>query len=70
MDISAFITRVKGFLSEVQVVTEKEGLSHFCYDATELRFMPDVVVLPSSTEQVSKILKLSYEYDVPFAASI
>jgi len=65
MDISAFIAGVKGFLSEVQIITEKEGLSHFCYDATELRFMPDVVLLPYSTGEVSKILRLSYEYDVP-----
>jgi glycolate oxidase len=65
MDVDGFVAGVKGFLSEAQVITEKEGLSHFCYDATEIRFMPDVVVLPASTEEVSGILRLSYEYDVP-----
>ncbi len=28
--------------------------------------MPDVVVLPTSTEEVSQICKICYEYDVPF----
>ena len=53
------------FLKDEQIVTDKEQMAHYCYDATEMRFMPDVVVLPSSTEEVSKIMKLAYEADVP-----
>ena len=40
-------------------------MAHYCYDATEMRFMPDVVVLPFSTEEVSRIMKPAYEADIP-----
>lgn len=63
MDIKVleeFLTNVRTFLKREQIVTDREGMSHFCYDATEIRFMPDVVLLPYSTEEVSKIMKLAY----------
>lgn len=63
--IRAFIGEIKKFLKESQVITDKEGLSHYCYDATEMRFMPDVVFLPLCTEEVSKIMKLAYEMEIP-----
>ena len=63
--ISAFVREVKRFLREAQVVLDREGMSHYCYDATEMRFMPDVVLLPESTEEVSKIMKLAYEMEIP-----
>ncbi len=59
------IARCREFLREEQIVTDKEGMSHYCYDATEMRFMPDVGVLPFSTEEVSKIMKLAYDFDIP-----
>jgi glycolate oxidase len=55
----------RSFLKDEQIVTDKDGMAHYCYDATEMRFMPDVVVLPSSTEEVSRIMKLAYEADMP-----
>ena len=65
MDIIAFVAAVRRFMREDQIITDKEGMAHFCYDATEMRFMPEVVLLPVSTEQVSNVLKLSYRFEVP-----
>jgi glycolate oxidase len=65
MDISAFVAAVREFMREDQIITDKEGMAHFCYDATEMRFMPEVVLFPVSTEQVSNVLKLSYRFEVP-----
>ena len=63
--VDQLIAQCRGFLKEEQIVTDKEGMSHYCYDATEMRFMPDVVFLPFSTEEVSKIMKLTYDADIP-----
>lgn len=65
MDITAFVRAAREFMGEEQIITDREGMAHFCYDATEIRFMPEAVLLPVSTEQVSNVLKLSYRLDVP-----
>ncbi len=63
--IDKFITELHRFLKEGQVITEKEGLSHFCYDATEIRCMPDVVVQPSTTDEVARTLRIAYALGLP-----
>jgi glycolate oxidase len=63
--VERFINAVKVFLKEEQVVRDKENLSHYCYDATEMRYMPDVVILPLTTEEVSKVMRLACEMGIP-----
>ena len=63
--IEGLVARCAAFLGKDQIITDREGMAHFCYDATEMRFMPDVVFLPGTTEDVSGIMKLSYEAGVP-----
>ncbi len=63
--IDRFLEAVKSFLREDQIVLEKEGLSHFSYDATEIHHMPHVVVLPESTRDVSKIMRCAYDLNIP-----
>ena len=63
--LAVFVRRLREFLQDHQVITDREELAHFCYDATEMRFMPDVVVLPVTTEEVSGIMKLACEMEVP-----
>jgi len=63
--VDVFINQIRGFLKEEQIITGKDGMSHFCYDATEMRFMPDIVLLPCSSEEVSKIMKLASRLDLP-----
>jgi glycolate oxidase subunit GlcD len=65
MNLEGFLGDVKSFLQEHQIILDREGLSHFAYDATEQHFMPGVVVLPETTEQVSHIMKLACHHDVP-----
>ncbi|MCX7965378.1 MAG: FAD-binding protein [Syntrophorhabdaceae bacterium] len=64
-DIESFVDIAKTFLRHDQIITEKEGLSHFSYDATEIRSIPHVVVLPESTEEVSKIMRCAYDLEIP-----
>jgi glycolate oxidase len=48
------------------VLTQKEDLIPYSFDGTAaLRQMPDCVVLPQSTEQISQILKLATESKTP-----
>ncbi len=63
--IKTLTSRLSEFLRKEQIIAERDGLSHFCYDATEMRFMPDVVLLPESAVEVSRIMKLAYEIEVP-----
>jgi glycolate oxidase len=63
--IGLFFEIVSRFLKEEQIRTDKEGLAHYCYDATEIKVMPDIVVLPHSTGQVSKIMKTAHDLGVP-----
>ena len=48
-----------------QVSTERADLICYSYDATQQKFLPDVVVHPNTTEQISRIMKLANEYKTP-----
>ena len=58
--IEPLLAKCREFLKEDQVLTDRESMSHFCYDATEMRFMPDLVLLPVSTGEVSRIMRLAF----------
>lgn len=47
------------------VVTEKQDLLCYSYDATQMEFLPDAVVYPANADEVSRILKLANEERVP-----
>ena len=47
------------------VSADKIDLLHYAYDATQNMYLPDFVVFPENTEQISRILKLCTEYRVP-----
>lgn len=63
--IEELARQVREFLRDEQIVTSREAMSHFCYDATEMRFMPELVLLPYTTEEVSKIMRLAYASEIP-----
>ncbi len=52
-------------VSKKNVDAEKIDLLHYAYDATQNMYLPDFVVFPENTEQISHILKLCTEYRVP-----
>jgi len=60
------ISQLRRIVGEDAVLTSKEDLNAYSYDGTTTwTHMPDVVVLPLTTEQVSQILKLADENKVP-----
>ncbi|MBA4389775.1 MAG: glycolate oxidase subunit GlcD [Syntrophus sp. (in: bacteria)] len=65
MRLGEFLGELKTFLKEDQIILDREGMAHFSYDATERQFMPQVVVLPNNTEEVSKIMRCAWKYEVP-----
>lgn len=54
-------------LGSDNVLTEKEDLLTYSYDATAAlaHNLPDVVVTPSTTEQIAEVVKLANQYKVP-----
>ena len=60
------ISKLEKIVGKEAVLTSKEDLNAYSYDGTTIwAHMPDVVVLPTSSEQVSQILKLANENRIP-----
>jgi glycolate oxidase len=60
------ITELRKIVGKDAVLTSKEDLNAYSYDGTATwAHMPDVVVLPTTAEQVSQILKLADDNQVP-----
>ena len=63
----SFLASLQDILGKEGVLADKAGLVAYSYDATAdvPRPLPDVVVLPSSAEQVERIVRLALAHDVP-----
>jgi len=60
------VSQLKKIIGKEGVLTAKEDLNAYSYDGTTTwAHMPDVVVLPTTTEQVSQVLKLANENKIP-----
>ena len=60
------ISQLRKIVGKDAVLTSKEDLNAYSYDGTTTwAHVPDVVVLPTTTEQVSQILKLADENKIP-----
>ncbi|MDH5696876.1 MAG: FAD-binding protein, partial [Dehalococcoidia bacterium] len=60
------ISQLEKIAGKDAVLTSKEDLNAYSYDGTTTwAHMPDVVVLPTTAEQVSQILKLADESKIP-----
>jgi len=60
------ISQLEKIIGKEAVLTAKEDLNAYSYDGTAIwAHMPDVVVLPTTAEQVSQILKLANENRIP-----
>lgn len=56
----------KTICSEKYVLVDEESLHNYAHDETEdLHFLPDVVIKPGSTEEISAILKICNQYKIP-----
>ena len=53
-------------LGKESVLTDKESLFKYGHDETEnLSYPPELLVKPGSVEQISKIMKLANQYNIP-----
>jgi len=60
------ISQLRKIAGRESVLTSKEDLTTYSYDATATWVhMPDAVVLPTTPEQVSQILRLANEKNIP-----
>ena len=62
------ITRLCEIVGEDHVITERERLAPYGQDALGELFLPDLVVLPRTTEEVAAIMKLANEKLLPVTA--
>lgn len=59
------IRQIEGLVGRSHVLSAKEDLLTYGYDATNLEVMPELVVFPGTTEEVSKLLKLANQERFP-----
>ena len=60
-----YIPLLEEIVGQENIITESEDLLAYSYDSTRLEYMPDVVVKVKNAEQVSRIMALANEYEVP-----
>jgi glycolate oxidase len=61
----AVARRIQDIVGPAHVIRDTAALAEYATDATELAFVPDAVVFPGSTRQVSKLLELANEAGFP-----
>ena len=59
------IEELKNIVGPENVATEKQDLLCYSYDATQMEFLPDMVLYPANADEVSRILKLANVELVP-----
>src|SRR5437660_10285892 len=68
-DTAALIARMASIVGRDQVLTATADLASYeCDGFTIAKSRPDLVVFPTTTEQVVAIVKACNEFDVPFLA--
>ncbi len=61
----SIIRGIKDIVGQENVVEDKETRICYSYDATNLKYLPDLIVYPFTREQISAILKLANEARFP-----
>ncbi len=64
MGMNKIYKKLKDLLGK-RCLKDKIGRLQYAYDATQKMYLPDIVVLPESTNEVSEIMKIAYEYQTP-----
>ncbi|MBP6432756.1 MAG: FAD-binding protein [Ferruginibacter sp.] len=60
------LQQFKQIVGEGYVFVDEESLNNYAHDETEnLHFLPDTVIKPKTTQEVSAILKICNEYKIP-----
>ena len=67
LDKDSFVAQLRDIVGERNVVFHPEDLLVYEYDASIDRALPEAVVLPANTEEVSRVVALAYREGVPVA---
>ncbi|ABQ24860.1 FAD-binding oxidoreductase [Geotalea uraniireducens] len=59
------IEKLKQIIGADNTATERQDLLCYGYDATQMEFLPDVVVHPANADEVSQVLKLANAEKIP-----
>ncbi len=60
------IEELRQILGEQYVLVDEETLNHFAHDETEnLHFLPEVVVKPGTTEDISRLMRFCNHHHIP-----
>jgi len=59
------LEELKTLVGPENVATERQDLLCYSYDATQMEFIPDAVVYPADSEEVSRILRLANSERIP-----
>jgi glycolate oxidase len=62
---SSIIQRLQQIVGVDQVTSEGADLLCYSYDATQQSFLPEVVVFPGNTQEISQIMKLANSEGIP-----
>jgi glycolate oxidase len=65
MEKQMLINRLKEVVGSDYVLHSDMDLTLYGYDASLMKGKPDVVVIPNSTEEVSKVVRLAYQEKIP-----
>lgn len=68
MDRDGLVNRLQGIVGTENVLFSEVDLTLYGYDASLEKGQPDAVVLPGSTEEVSRVVRLAYEEGIPIIA--
>lgn len=60
-----FLSDLKQIVGEERIFSTLEDRLCYSYDATNISYMPDVVVLPVTTEEVVEVAKYAHRYRIP-----
>ncbi|MCZ6681259.1 MAG: FAD-binding protein [Candidatus Poribacteria bacterium] len=68
-DRDQLIAELSAIVGSAHVITDPTSLTVYeCDGATQFKALPDVVVLPTTTQEVSAVVKLANRHNVPFIA--
>ncbi len=67
-DLRRATAELQGIVGDMYVIHRPEDLIVFEYDGSVDRAMPQLVVLPASTEEVSRVLEVAHGYGLPVVA--
>lgn len=63
---TGFIDQFKNIVGDRYVFTDEESLNNYAHDETEnLHFLPDIVIKPKTTDEVSRIMAFCNQHKIP-----